>query len=131
MSTDMAISLAKKFIRQISQPFDHTQTGISLWTLEDIEERQRKDQEESDRALRLLGSEAAAIASIETYGVDGVEGDVTIDYATDGMEGVEGANGTAEMNGIQEKADEDEEMAYDGGIDDEALLLAAEADDIA
>jgi DNA excision repair protein ERCC-2 len=46
----MAVVLAKKFIRQISQPFDHTQTGISLWTLEDIEERQRQDREEAERA---------------------------------------------------------------------------------
>lgn len=45
----MAVSLAKKFIRQISQPFDHTQTGISLWTLEDIEERQRQDKDEAER----------------------------------------------------------------------------------
>ncbi|TXT12554.1 uncharacterized protein COLE_02964 [Cutaneotrichosporon oleaginosum] len=50
LSTDMAVVLAKKFIRQISQPFDHTQTGISLWTLEDIEERQRQDKEEAERA---------------------------------------------------------------------------------
>lgn len=49
MSTDVAVSLAKKFIRQISQPFDHTQTGISLWTLEDIEERQRQDKDEAER----------------------------------------------------------------------------------
>lgn len=51
----MAISLAKKFIRQISQPFDHTQTGISLWTLEDIEERQRQDKEEAER-LEIMRS---------------------------------------------------------------------------
>lgn len=50
MSTDMAISLSKKFIRQISQPWDHTQTGISLWTLADIEARQAKEKEEMDRA---------------------------------------------------------------------------------
>lgn len=51
----MAVSLAKKFIRQISQPFDHTQTGISLWTLEDIEERQRQDKEEAER-LEMMRS---------------------------------------------------------------------------
>lgn len=50
LSTDMAVVLAKKFIRQISQPWDHTQTGISLWTLEDIEERQRQDKEDLERA---------------------------------------------------------------------------------
>lgn len=54
LSTDMAVVLAKKFIRNISQPFDHTQTGISLWTLEDIEERQRKDREEAERAGTMV-----------------------------------------------------------------------------
>ncbi|EJT46976.1 general RNA polymerase II transcription factor [Trichosporon asahii var. asahii CBS 2479] len=54
LSTDMAVVLAKKFIRNISQPFDHTQTGISLWTLEDIEERQRKDREEAERAGAMV-----------------------------------------------------------------------------
>jgi DNA excision repair protein ERCC-2 len=54
LSTDMAVVLAKKFIRQISQPFDHTQTGISLWTLEDIEERQRKDREDLERAAEEM-----------------------------------------------------------------------------
>lgn len=54
LSTDMAVVLAKKFIRNISQPFDHTQTGISLWTLDDIEERQRKDREEAERASAMV-----------------------------------------------------------------------------
>lgn len=52
----MAVVLAKKFIRQISQPFDHTQTGISLWSLEDIEERQRQDSEEAQRAGEAMDS---------------------------------------------------------------------------
>ncbi|TXT04246.1 hypothetical protein VHUM_04244 [Vanrija humicola] len=50
LSTDMAVVLAKKFIRQISQPFDHTQTGISLWTLEDILARQEQEREEAAKA---------------------------------------------------------------------------------
>ena len=55
----MAITLAKRFIRQTSQPFDHSQTGISLWTLDDIEDRQRKDRLEEERAERELGRTAA------------------------------------------------------------------------
>lgn len=51
LSTDMATVLAKLFIRSISQPFDHTQTGISLWTIEDIENRQRKEKEEEARFM--------------------------------------------------------------------------------
>ena len=63
MSTDMAISLAKKFIRQISQPFDHTQTGISLWTLDDIEDKQRKDREEAERAIDIIAPELAPLSA--------------------------------------------------------------------
>jgi len=85
MSTDMAISLSKKFIRQISQPFDHTQTGHSLWTLDDILERQRKDEEEAARAVQELGPTVAPPPSamrdgdqdfdveMEFHGVDEVE----------------------------------------------------------
>jgi RNase H-fold protein (predicted Holliday junction resolvase) len=31
MSTDMAIATAKKFLRSMAQPFEHTQLGVSLW----------------------------------------------------------------------------------------------------
>lgn len=47
----MAIHLSKLFIRSISQPFDHSQTGISLWTLEDIEERQKRDSEKVENEI--------------------------------------------------------------------------------
>jgi DNA excision repair protein ERCC-2 len=75
LSTDMGTNLAKKFIRQISQPFDHTQTGISLWTVEDIEAKQRKDAEENERAMREAGDagiELSAMAPVyeETEDVD-------------------------------------------------------------
>ncbi|WVQ73727.1 hypothetical protein IAR50_003307 [Cryptococcus sp. DSM 104548] len=70
LSTDVAISLAKKFIRQISQPFDHTQTGISLWTLEDIEARQRQEAEELDRAARVLDGAVAKNTVGDAVGED-------------------------------------------------------------
>lgn len=74
----MAVVLAKKFIRQISQPFDHTQTGISLWTLEDIEERQRQDKEEAERA----GAEIDQAFGPQTNGrVD--DADVDMDHNFD------------------------------------------------
>ena len=84
MSTDMAISLAKKFIRQISQPFDHTQTGISLWKLEDIEEKQRKEKEEADRAIGSLANGGGFIGGddapeIDMGGINGFDtGDVDV-----------------------------------------------------
>lgn len=91
MSTDMAISLAKKFIRQISQPFDHTQTGISLWTLDDIEEKQRKDLEEEKRR-----------------GV--AEGYIPLDLPAGDMRNGGGGDEEMEM-----------EYGYDEGLDDDVL----------
>lgn len=40
----MAIVMAKRFLRQMAQPFPNDETGISLWTLEDIEARQAQQQ---------------------------------------------------------------------------------------
>lgn len=57
LSTDMAIVLAKLFIRSISQPFDHTQTGVSLWTIDDIEAKVAKDEAESQRMIEANGGE--------------------------------------------------------------------------
>ncbi|KJA27221.1 hypothetical protein HYPSUDRAFT_84125 [Hypholoma sublateritium FD-334 SS-4] len=45
LSTDMAITLSKLFMRTISQNPNENQTGISLWTLEDIEKAQAKQKE--------------------------------------------------------------------------------------
>lgn len=38
----MALTLSKLFMRTISQNPNENQTGISLWTLEDIEQAQAK-----------------------------------------------------------------------------------------
>lgn len=75
MSTDMAISLSKKFIRQISQPFDHSQTGISLWTLDDIEARQRKEREEASKAIDELRTSGLDLSDSRV----GEEGDAAMD----------------------------------------------------
>jgi DNA excision repair protein ERCC-2 len=58
LSTDMAIVLSKLFMRQISQTHSEDQTGISLWTLEDIEKAQAK-QRELDRELERAAAPAA------------------------------------------------------------------------
>ncbi|KAI8096768.1 uncharacterized protein BX664DRAFT_324780 [Halteromyces radiatus] len=42
LSTDMAIGIAKKFLRTMAQPIESNQTGVSLWTIKDIESRQKK-----------------------------------------------------------------------------------------
>ena len=48
-STDMAVAMAKKFLRTIAQPGPNGE-GISTWSIQDIEERQRKMREEAGRA---------------------------------------------------------------------------------
>lgn len=45
LSTDMALTLSKQFMRMISQNPNENQTGISLWTLADIEKAQAKQRE--------------------------------------------------------------------------------------
>ncbi|KAJ7452420.1 hypothetical protein B0H11DRAFT_2073386 [Mycena galericulata] len=52
LSTDMALTLSKLFMRGISQNPEENQTGISLWTLEDVLKAQAKQ-----RALALEGKE--------------------------------------------------------------------------
>ncbi|KAG1853728.1 hypothetical protein DFJ58DRAFT_906290 [Suillus subalutaceus] len=47
LSTDMALTLSKLFMRTISQNPNENQTGVSLWTLEDIEKAQAKQKEQA------------------------------------------------------------------------------------
>jgi DNA excision repair protein ERCC-2 len=108
MSTDMAISLSKKFIRQISQPFDHTQTGISLWTLEDIEAKQERDRQEMERAQREYG-EAFGTVRTPALAIEGYEA----------MEIDPDLEAQMEMPPAAARA-VDEDMDY-GEIDDDAL----------
>jgi hypothetical protein len=110
LSTDMGINLAKKFIRGISQPFDHTQTGISLWALEDVEREQRKRQVETERQLEEAGPEAlAALGGLQAEN----------DYRN-GAKDIE-LDGVHDMRGgFDGDGDGDEEMEFDT-IGDEAL----------
>ena len=71
LSTDDAIARSKKWIRQLSQPFDHDQTGISLWTLQDIEDKQRKDREEEERAGVLVPTIAEPVPDMRNGNGDG------------------------------------------------------------
>jgi len=113
MSTDMAITLAKKFIRQISQPFDHTQTGISLWTLEDIEEKQRKDKEDLDRVMEGMPKEINPLDELPPgmRNMSGVDGDG--DHGVNGMDG--------EMDGGPRAQDAEMDLEY-GELDEAALM---------
>ncbi|GJJ12366.1 hypothetical protein Clacol_006607 [Clathrus columnatus] len=57
LSTDMAIVLAKLFMRTISQNPNENQTGISLWTLQDVEAAERKKKEEAAQPQMAEGEE--------------------------------------------------------------------------
>ena len=59
LSTDMALVLSKIFIRSISQNHDVNQTGVSLWTLEDVEKAQARQRAEAEAAAapRRIGIE--------------------------------------------------------------------------
>ncbi|KAI9683373.1 MAG: DNA-dependent ATPase of the nucleotide excision repair factor 4 complex [Trizodia sp. TS-e1964] len=70
LSTDMAVSAAKKFLRTMAQPFRaRDQEGISTWSLADLERHKERAEEEKIRELR-------AAAAREMEGVEsGVLGD--------------------------------------------------------
>ncbi|KAH9951244.1 hypothetical protein B0H21DRAFT_718020 [Amylocystis lapponica] len=74
LSTDMALTLSKLFMRTISQNPNENQTGISLWTLEDIEKAQAKQ-----KALALEAEQQQRDEPMdedEDYYGDGLDDDV-------------------------------------------------------
>ncbi|KAK0741663.1 hypothetical protein B0T21DRAFT_359880 [Apiosordaria backusii] len=53
LSTDMAVSNARRFLKMIAQPFrTQDQEGISIWTLEQLKQHQRKMQEDLIKELQ-------------------------------------------------------------------------------
>ena len=64
LSTDMALSLSKLFMRTISQNAGENLTGVSLWTLEDVHKAQAAQREAAAEAeaARLAMEQAAAEA---------------------------------------------------------------------
>lgn len=57
LSTDMAIVMTKRFLRSMAQPFEHEQTGVSLWQLEHIEARQAAVREAAEGGRMLQGAD--------------------------------------------------------------------------
>ena len=69
----MALTLSKQFMRMISQNPNENQTGISLWTLEDIERAQAK-QKELALAQAAAGPDVAMMDDDEDeYGDGGID----------------------------------------------------------
>ncbi|EIW60386.1 DNA repair helicase [Trametes versicolor FP-101664 SS1] len=81
LSTDMALTLSKQFMRVISQNPNENQTGISLWTLADVEKAQAKQRElalEQEAERRATAAKAAA-----AHGDDGEDDD---EYGDGGLD---------------------------------------------
>jgi DNA excision repair protein ERCC-2 len=73
----MALTLSKLFMRTISQNPNENQTGISLWTLEDIEKAQAKQKELVAEAEMLREREE------DEYGDGGIDDDMLVDFDLD------------------------------------------------
>jgi DNA excision repair protein ERCC-2 len=73
----MAITLSKLFMRTISQNPNENQTGISLWTLEDVLKNQ-----ERQKALAMEAQEQQE-ADDEGYGDGGIGDDMLMDLDLD------------------------------------------------
>jgi DNA excision repair protein ERCC-2 len=74
LSTDMAITLSKIFMRSISQNPNENQTGVSLWTLKDIEKAQAKQKEMDD-----LRKDVPAEEDEDDYGDGGISDSMLMD----------------------------------------------------
>jgi DNA excision repair protein ERCC-2 len=68
----MAITLSKLFMRTISQNPNENQTGISLWTVEDIEKAQAKQKE--------LALNAERQQEDDDYGDGGISDNALMDF---------------------------------------------------
>ena len=73
----MAITLSKLFMRTISQNPNENQTGISLWTLKDIEKHQAKQKEllflEAEKEAVKQRDAAMDVDEDEDYGDGGID----------------------------------------------------------
>ena len=69
----MAVTLSKLFMRTISQNPNENQTGISLWTLEDIEKAQAKQREMGLQAEKIVDHE-------DDYGDGGISDSALMDF---------------------------------------------------
>ncbi|KAF3071321.1 DNA repair helicase rad15 [Daldinia childiae] len=77
LSTDMAVITAKRFLRDMARPFkSKDQEGISMWSLEDLKEHQKKVDEErikelqDDNAAIEAMHRAQALQAMQSYNDD-------------------------------------------------------------
>ena len=59
LSTDMALTLSKLFMRTISQSAGENSTGVSLWTVEDVEKAQAAQREaEAEQTVAAVAEQS-------------------------------------------------------------------------
>jgi len=73
----MAVTLSKLFMRTISQNPNENQTGVSLWTLEDVEKAQAKQKEQA--ILLAEGQRGDEEMDEDEYGDGGINDDMLVD----------------------------------------------------
>ncbi|KAI6039070.1 hypothetical protein EDC04DRAFT_2688920 [Pisolithus marmoratus] len=76
LSTDMAVTLSKLFMRTISQNPNENQTGVSLWTLEDVEKAQAKQKEQAMVSTQQV---QRSDEDMEEYGDGGIDDAMIVD----------------------------------------------------
>lgn len=79
LSTDMALTLSKLFMRTISQNTNKNQTGVSLWTLEDIERAQEKQKQ----ALTFAEEGMKPGNDNDEYGDGGIDDQMLVEFDLD------------------------------------------------
>ncbi|KAG6335367.1 hypothetical protein ID866_3730 [Astraeus odoratus] len=83
LSTDMAVTLSKLFMRTISQNPNENQTGVSLWTLEDVEKAQAKQKEQAMLLAQQLEQGRDEEMDEDEYGDGGIDDDMLVDLNVD------------------------------------------------
>lgn len=87
LSTDMAVAIARKFLRSMAQPYEGTQVGVSLWTEEEIAKKQ--GQLQSAQLLPAVGIQNGQPTAGMENGDNGANG------AANGIGGSRATNGDA------------------------------------
>jgi DNA excision repair protein ERCC-2 len=86
LSTDMAVSNAKNFLRTMAQPFKaKDQEGISTWSLADIERHEAKRKAEEARMMREELTNGHKMDAVMTSAIEVVEDEFDDDIDEDLM----------------------------------------------
>ncbi|KAJ5126857.1 hypothetical protein N7448_007636 [Penicillium atrosanguineum] len=86
LSTDMAVSNAKNFLRTMAQPFkSKDQEGISTWSLADIERHEAKRKIEEDRMMRQEHTNGHKMDAVTSSAFEAVDDEYDDDIDQDMM----------------------------------------------